>query len=252
MDASGKALDSNTEWIDLTEEKVGCNIEGHFIEDGKGKHGVLATKCLSGHTYTCECECWTVPAGCTYYVQVGSVAVGNFSKPKEVYNAGEQLPCGYKSAYLDVFVDSDYEYRYNAFYYGGNNWGSAQANGGWGVRVLDKTKTQYKELISIINNKKLCSVQSAFQGCSKLEIAPTIPNSIGSLNSTFAYCTSLKTAPTLHNDIYNLYRTFYGCTSLTGTIVINGKISSNKTLNVDSSPLVHTILFFFSHFGLPS
>ena len=226
LDASGKILNDNTIWIDLTDESASCGIEGHFIGDGKNKHGILATKCLSGHKFVCECECWTVPAGCTYYVHVGSVSVGDFSKPKEIYNAGEQLPCGYKSQYLDAFVDGDYEYRFNAFYYGGNNWGSALASDGWGVRVIDKTKTHYKELIPVINNKKICSMRSAFQGCNKLEIAPTIPDNIHSFSETFAHCTSLKTAPKLSDKTYNLYHTFYGCTSLTGTFTINGEIST--------------------------
>lgn len=250
-----------------------CGIEGHYVGDGRGKHGIATTNCLSGHTHTCECEHWVVPENSTYYVQVSSVAIGKFTNAKEIYNAGEELPCGYKSQYLDAFVDEDYEYRFNSYNYGGNNWGSALANDGWAVCVLDKTKTHYKDLTPYINNKPLCSMQYAFKSCTKLksapiipptvrsltnaftscsslEIAPEIPEKITSLYNTFSYCTSLTTAPIIHSKITDISRTFYGCTNLTNNIIINSNPNSysscfgnidfliqNLTLNGTSSKL---------------
>jgi hypothetical protein len=66
-----------------------CGIEGHYVGDGRGEHGIAVENCSNSHTYTCECEGWTVPEGGTYTMPNAA--------NKTVYTEGEHLPCGYET-----------------------------------------------------------------------------------------------------------------------------------------------------------
>ena len=60
-------------------EPAPCNIEGHYIGDGRGEHMIPVDDCTSNHTYTCECDGWVVPENGTYYIGVTSTATGDYT-----------------------------------------------------------------------------------------------------------------------------------------------------------------------------
>lgn len=221
-----------------------CGIEGHYVGDDKGEHGIAAT-CANGHTYTCECSAWTVPEGATYYVGVTSTATGDYTGATATYTAGDEFPTTVNDG--DVYVYGDYEYRYNN-QYSGTKWVRGVTIAGWGVRVLDTIKTTYGTILESINEKSVKSMYATFYNCTSLTTAPEIPNSITNMNNTFRDCTSLTiapeipssvtsvwgtfmgcnyltTAPTIPNSITNLHYTFYGCTSLTTAPAIPSSVT---------------------------
>ena len=124
----------------------------------------------------------------------GQVVLGDTT-----YNAGEEFPANETGM---IFRYGDYVYMYNG-YYNYSSWTTNTKQNGWGVRVIDDTKTTYGEILGSINN------------------APIV-----SMSCTFYNCTSLTTAPTIPNSVTNMSYTFSGCTSLTGTIEVNANPTS--------------------------
>ena len=173
-----------------------CGIEGHWSGDGKDH----TTVNHSDHTYACQCEGWVIPKGGTYTTASGTV-----------YNSGEQLPCGYSSSQTgDTFQYGDYIYT-----------ARTTDSNAWSVTgVVDKNKTTYGTMIESINNDVVDMMDRTFVGCTALENAPVIPNSIKQLVWTFRGCTSLTSAPTIHNGVTWMNETFGYCTNLTGTIQV--------------------------------
>lgn len=202
-----------------------CGVEGHYIGDNKGPHGIPVTDCKSGHTYTCECECWIVPDGGKYYVGVTTRNLGNYSGATKIYNAGEKLPCGYVPVGGDVFVLGDYEYRPKC-YYEFNEWKRYGSSSGWGVCVLDTTKASYGEIIENIVNKPVTGMHSTFAGCKSLTTVPTIPNSVSIIKDAFSHCESLTTAPIIPNCVTSMDWTFSYCTSLTTPPIIPNTVKT--------------------------
>lgn len=88
-----------------------------------------------------------VPEGATYYVGVTSNNVGDYNGYTAKYIAGQTMPSVVNNG--DVFVYGDYEYRYDKWYSVDNSgWVPvSEENNGWGVRVLDNTKSSYSEII---------------------------------------------------------------------------------------------------------
>ena len=74
--------------------------------------------------------------------------------------------------------------------------------------------------------KNLGKLDSTFEYCKSLIIAPTIPSSVNMAVGAFRGCTSLTTAPIVHSNISDLQSIFYNCTALTGTVTINTRGSS--------------------------
>ena len=200
-----------------------CSVNGHYENDGKGPHGIATTDCPAGHTYTCECDGWVVPDGGKYYIGVTSTKLGDYTGATKVFNAGEKLPCGYIAETGDTYVNKDYEYRYNYKYV--YAWAKNTEQNGWGVRVLDTSKSSYEEIYEHIANKPITTMYFTFTSCTSLTTAPIIPNSVKTMETTFDSCTSLTTAPIIPNSVTNMFATFRNCTSLTGTV----EIKSNPT-----------------------
>ena len=217
-----------------------CGIEGHHENDNKSPHGIATTDCSSSHTYTCECSCWPVPEGSTYYVGVTSTTLGKYTGATKIFNAGEILPCGYKPAYGDVFVDKYYEYRYNSEaqkYDIGNGWNKRTSQNGWGVRVLDDTKSAYGEILETIANKPINNLHETFNGCQSLIKAPIIPQYTTNMSYTFYNCKSLTTAPTIPNSVTDMSTTFCNCTSLTTAPIIPNSVTDMSTTFLRCSSL---------------
>lgn len=176
-----------------------CGCENHWSGDGLDHTTVVNH---SDHTYACECTGWIVPEGGTYTMKK---AVNG----KSVYNAGEQLPCGYETVNNDMYVEGDYKYivEYDNF---------QLCRHEWAVHVLDKTKTEYGEIRSSINNRDVMLMNETFSGCTNLKKAPSIPNSITSMEETFYNCTALTDVSNLiiSSNVLYMPSCFFGCTSL--------------------------------------
>ena len=215
-----------------------CGVEGHYEGDGK-THGIeLETVgmgpdgegfvrqtpdgiyCYSNHTYTCECEYWVVPEGCTY------------ERNGTIYNAGEALPdCLITPRGGDILRDGEYEYHYERFYeYDGDEmyWWRQGKQKGWGVRVIDNTKTSYGEIKSSIRGYPVTMMENTFQGCESLVTAPEIPNTVLDMDRAFAGCTSLETAPVIPNGVTSMWQTFLSCKSLTAAPVIPNSVENMR------------------------
>ena len=183
-----------------SETTIACGIEGHYVGDGKGEHGIAITDCLSGHTYTCECSNWTVHENGTYTMKT---AING----KIIYNTGENLPCGYISVDNDIYTYGNYKYTY------------LTVSNGWKVEintdVTDKNQTSYGTILESINGQPVTNMSYTFRECTSLTTAPEIPNSVTNMYMTFYGCTALTTATVIPNSVTNMYRTFQGCTNLT-------------------------------------
>lgn len=179
-----------------------------------------------------------VPLKAFYYRGVTSTATGDYTGAAETLKPGDTMP--EIPATGDIFVYGDYEYRYNS-YYSGTKWVAKDTDfdweQGWGVRVLDATKTSYGAILENISDKPIINVRGTFRNCTNLieapaipngviamvqtflnctalEKAPVIPDSVEEMNQAFSKCTSLKTAPALPEEVEDIYMAFYNCTAL--------------------------------------
>ena len=128
-----------------------------------------------------------IPEGATYTPNGGTAIIGNGT------NTFPATP-----ATGDTYEEGDYIYTYNRSGYGLN----------WSVIVKDKSKTTYGAIISEIAGKPITSMGFAFQSCTKLTTAPTIPSSVTYINSTFKGRKSLTTTPTIPNSITSMSNAF--------------------------------------------
>ena len=168
----------------------------------------------------------TVPATNGYYIGVTGNTVGDYTGATTILPDGtfpETVSDG------DVYVHGDYEYRYNRGYTILGSWGSISGSyveGTWGVKVLDKTKTQYGEILTSVCGKQIGSLARTFNGCSNMKAAPEIPETVQNLNSTFAGCSALEEPPIIPNNVNYMYGTFHGCTALAAPPVIPVGVTS--------------------------
>jgi hypothetical protein len=228
LNAIGLATD-DLKFSDGNVKPADCGIEGHYVGDDKGEHQLLETACSKKHKYACECSVWTVPEGGTYYVGVSSTKIGNYTGARKVYNAGETLPCGYIPVYKDVFVLGDYEYRYK--YYFDSSWQlDYRYQKGWGVRVLDTSKTSYGEILGDIVSQPVTNLNNTFYDCKLLKTAPAIPENVTTMESAFNRCYSLVTPPDLSNltQLLDMNSTFNYCSNLTVAPVIPNSVTNMK------------------------
>lgn len=165
----------------------------------------------------------TIPEGGIYYVGVTSTTTGDYTGATATYVAGESFPGTATDG--DVYIYEDYEYRYNycqRHYYDNENklragWGSDSTQKGWGVDILDSTKTSYSNLLNSINGVDVTSIPYTFAACISLSVAPTIPASVTNMYATFSDCTSLVDASNVvvPSNVTDVDYAFYNCEALT-------------------------------------
>ena len=271
-----KGVGISTEDVDFPAEPASCGVEGHYIGDDKGEHGIPVEDCKSGHTYTCECDSWIVPTGGKYYAGVTSTTLGDYTGATKVYNAGEKLPCGYVSQTGDTYVDKDYEYKYNgsSFY---SDWNLNETQNGWGVKVINKNQKSYDIVLSNINNQNINTLRYTFQNCYNLITAPKIPNTttdmcgtfeccfaltdapaipdgVKDLEFTFANCFVMVNAPIIPSTVENMHQTFYNCYQITTVSPIHNSVTDMRgafqcctsltgTIEIDANPSVYSDCF---------
>ena len=116
----------------------------------------------------------------------------------------------------DTFVSGDYRYTVLSV-------SSASSENRVSVKVVDKTKTAYGNIPSIVGYENqpwyVTDINSCFDGCSNMVEAPYIdnyddPDWVSSAN-LFRNCSSLESVPYLPNSMgSNANNCFYGCSSL--------------------------------------
>ena len=170
-----------------------------------------------------------IPSGGIYKKTDGTELTGGQSFP-QTPSAG------------DTYEYGDYVYTYNKGSYYGTE---------WSVVVKENTKTEYGEILSEIVGKPVTHMSQAFENCTSLTTAPTIPNSVTNMYSTFRGCTSLTTAPTIPNSVTNMNRTFRGCYSLTTAPTIPNSVTSMDQTFYDCKSLTTapTIPSSVTHIG---
>ena len=156
-----------------------------------------------------------IPEGGTYYVGVTATSLRDYSGATETYSAGQEFPATVNDG--DVYVYGDYEYRYNRSTNGYGSWNTYTSQNGWGVNVLDKTKTTCGEILTSINNANVVSLENTFYNFTNLTVAPAIPNNVTNMSYTFRGCTGLTDVSDLiiPNSVTVMSYTFADCTGLT-------------------------------------
>ena len=87
------------------------------------------------------------------------------------------------------------------------------------ARVKDKTKTEYSNLESTVENDgytyTIVSLDDCYANCQQLEVAPIIPNTVTSMSNCFAGCKELDPMPDIPYLVTNMSYCFAGCEKLT-------------------------------------
>lgn len=98
----------------------------------------------------------------------------------------------------DIYVDDDYTYYYNKQ---NKNWYSKYIPETlmWRVKVKNTAKTTYAALRDHICDKPLVDMSSTYSGCSKMTVAPDMPDSVKYAEACFGFCSSLKEASHISN-----------------------------------------------------
>lgn len=91
---------------------------------------------------------------------------------------------------------------------------------GWGVGVVNPTKTSYGAMLSVINKKTVTNVVATYVGTSIKTVTPVSTNA-KSMAGAFYQCSELTTAPTIPSKVNEMTYSFQLCKSLSGTITIN-------------------------------
>ena len=171
------------------------------------------------------------------------------------YSAGEELPQNLEWGHKYVY--KDYVYSLSQIYSGGDYVDTIH------VGVLDKTKTQYVDMESVVFSMPVEDLSNTFGSCSNMVSAPVLstnattlystfsnctslanldnfsfPSKVTSLNYTFSNCTSLIETPFIPNHISNIDGTFMNCTSLTTITNLPNSITNMGSAFYGCSSLV--------------
>lgn len=121
----------------------------------------------------------------------------------ETISPGQPFPKNQKHG--DTYIYEDYEYRLS--------------NGSWIVTAIDKTKTKYGDILTVIGTKPTKQLRGTFKDCTNLtsDGIPTLPNDITIMSNTFENCSSITDLGNLKipDGVTNLYRAFHNCTAMT-------------------------------------
>ncbi len=154
-----------------------------------------------------------IPKGATYTKVDGTIL-----------NAGDEFPSIVKDG--DMYSYGDYQYKYN-YNHQITQWVNDTTQNGWGVKITDKTKTKYDEILKYINNKPITNTNALFNNCVNLEFSPQIPDTVINTGTMFQGCSSLKKAPKLPSNVQRVDFMFNQCTQLIDISEI--KLNSNIT-----------------------
>lgn len=152
----------------------------------------------------------TVEDGCTYYI----------AETDTTLEAGAEIPT---PSVGDKYETPDYKYSY------GFERGDKEIIE-WNIKVKDKTKESYGEILYSIAGNKLTNMCKTFSECTNLLESPAIPSGVISLYNTYYKCEKMTVAPKIPNGVTDLWGTFSNCKSLTEAPEIpNGVTRMNRT-----------------------
>ena len=132
----------------------------------------------------------------------------------------------------DYYMDENYEYRLGMYigpddknsYSFGNEWEKWQHDSmksGWGVKVIDRTKTEYPDIPNFIAGLPVDNLDCVFAMCKNLKKAPQISSKARSMAYAFYGCENLEKAEIIiPSGVTNLDTAFMWCAKLTGEIEI--------------------------------
>ena len=145
----------------------------------------------------------------------------------------------------DIVIYGDYEYRYNMVW--NEQWvtiaeinmtGMLNFENGWGVRVVDDTKSEYSELCGVILGENVTNMTGTFYMCESLVEAPKIPSGVTYMLGAFYGCISLVEISEIPDSVINMTTTFYECTSLVEAPEIPGSVISLEATFANCTSLV--------------
>ena len=133
----------------------------------------------------------------------------------------------------DIVKYEDYEYRYNSYYYIRDDgetyneyWQINSSQNGWGVKVINQSKSEYSEIGGLIFDKPVVRLSRTFEDCINLIDSPQIPTSVTNMEYTFYGCTVLVTAPTIPDSVTDMSWIFSGCTALVTAPIIPDSVTN--------------------------
>jgi hypothetical protein len=150
----------------------------------------------------------------------------------EKCTAGDWVSYGdYYYGYECIYVDDGGEQKWwswgELFDAGDSGMIDSDVYGGWTVMSPDRTKTEYSQIASYVNNKPVINMYATFYYCDKMTVAPVIPSTVTAMTGAFYGCKSLKTAPVIPENVERFMLVFRECTALEGDIIINSKMDKS-------------------------
>lgn len=120
----------------------------------------------------------------------------------------DNIECG------DIVIYGDYEYRYGMV--PGDEerndnlhkWWKYCGLNGWGVKVLDKSKSSYLPICTYIYGKPIKSLNVTFAHCLNLKKSPLIPKTVEYMMFTYDCCESLNETPILPDGVVDISSCF--------------------------------------------
>ena len=98
-----------------------------------------------------------------------------------------------------TYDEGDYTYNFEEY------------QGGYSVRVKDKTLTEYGEILPSIYGIPVVSMDSTFKDCNNMIKSPQIPDSVTDLQMSYWRCTKLVEAPEIPDGVTDMNYTFDKC-----------------------------------------
>ena len=156
------------------------------------------------------------------------------SEDKE-YKEGENFPDLIQDG--DVYIYKDYEYKYNfkATLLLTHKWLHNEEQSGWGVRVIDKKKTEYTPILESIKEKPVTSIRNTFYDCDNLILAPAIPRFVVDMFGAFSGCIKLQEMPNIPETVRNAAWAFEYCETLIKIKNLPEKIENISGMFADCS-----------------
>jgi hypothetical protein len=208
----GKAVYNSVEGLGETSEKA---ISEENIQEMENKWNDKIEDMATDTKLIHLKQSGIIPEGGKYYTNVTSKNDLTISGYTEEIIAGEEFPVPSDG---DVYIYEDYQYRYNYAknsYNGGKCEWTYTGSNGWGVSVIDNSKSNYATPLISINERDVTDLSMTYNNCQSLIEAPELPPKATIMDGTFNSCTSLTTVTTIPKYVTSMNSTFYECTSLT-------------------------------------
>jgi hypothetical protein len=169
---------------------------------------------------------------------------GKYISDEKEYGAEVLFPTEIKDG--DVYILGDYEYKYNykASLLNTSKWLKNTEQSGWGVRVIDRTKEKYEDILNEVNGKPVTSIRNTFYECENLIEMPHIPDMTVDMFGAFSGCVKLQKISQIPPNVKNISWTFEYCESISELPDIPDGIESANGTFADCSRITHILANF--------